>query len=341
MTLNIQSNYSLMANNSLSVPAVCDGYIEITSALDMVAVVEEAMATKQSIFVLGEGTNIVLAGDYPGLVVRPNILGRQILSQDKNQVELRVGAGENWHQLVSWTLAKGYFGLENLALIPGSCGAAPVQNIGAYGVELSRFISAVHYFDFQTASMQVLTNQQCQFAYRDSIFKHDLKDLALITHIDLVLPFSASVCLDYPVLAEYLRKHCLESTAQNIFEAVCALRSSKLPDVSQLPNVGSFFKNPIVQQADYQRLQLTDSSIPGYPQPDNQVKIPAAWLIDRLGWKGKSENGVGVHSQHALVIVNSGHCSGDRVLEFAARIQADVAAQFGIQLEIEPRIIGL
>jgi len=246
MTLEFRHNYSLMGQNSLGVPSVCDAYIEIDDSSQLIPIIEHASKNKLSIFILGEGTNLVLNQNIKGLVVKANILGKEVVGEDSEQVRLRIGAGENWHELVSWTLEQGYFGLENLALIPGSCGAAPVQNIGAYGVEICRFLTAVEYIDLVSRIPNRLSNQECQFDYRDSIFKNDLENRALITHIELCLPKKASVNKSYPALSEYLEQQGLSITPQSIYAAVCDLRRSKLPDVKEIPNAGSFFKNPII-----------------------------------------------------------------------------------------------
>lgn len=342
MTIDFRHKYSLFGQNSLGVPSVCDTYIEINDQSQIVPIVEHASHNKLSIFILGEGTNLVLKQNIRGLVVKPNILGKQHIEENDKTVTLRVGAGENWHELVTWALEQGYFGLENLALIPGSCGAAPVQNIGAYGVEVCAVIERVDYVDLVTRTPEVLSKRDCQFGYRDSIFKHDLANRALITSIDLCLQKVASVNHSYPALSGYLQQHGLEVTPQSIYQAVCEVRRSKLPDVTEIPNAGSFFKNPIVSKAEYDQLVEQHPDLPGYPRPedDDEIKVPAAWLIEFLGWKGRFRNGVGMHEKQALVLTNPGHRTGEHVLGFAEKIRDSVKQQFGIVLEIEPRIVG-
>ena len=342
MVPEFKKSHSLRDQNSLGVPSVCDAYIEIADAAELPAIIDYANQNRLRIFVLGSGTNLVLRENLSGLVVKPNIFGRQRLKEDRDQIWLRIGAGEDWHSLVTWCLQQGYYGLENLALIPGSCGAAPVQNIGAYGVEISRFITAVECVDLASGNASRLSNQQCRFGYRDSIFKHELDNRCLISHIEICLSKSASINKSYPALSDYLEQHDLPETAESIYRAVCDIRRSKLPDIKEIPNAGSFFKNPLISEQHYQRLRQKYPEMPGYLQPTDtpEVKVPAGWLIDKLGWKGVLKEGVGVHEKQALVIVNPGHCSGQRVLAFAEQLSNKVKDEFKISLEIEPRIIG-
>ena len=345
--LEFAHNHSLLSQNSLGVPAVCASYTEVSEGNQLTPVIEHANRRGLSIFVLGEGTNLVLSQDIQSLVVKANILGKEIVEENSEHVKLRIGAGENWHELVNWTLEQGYYGLENLALIPGSCGAAPVQNIGAYGVQISRYISSVEYVEFVTRTLKKLTGKQCLFDYRESIFKNDLADRALITHVELNLAKTPSINKDYPAVADYLEQRELPDTPQAVFQAVCAVRKSKLPDIKAIPNAGSFFKNPVISREKYTSLLNKHPELPGYSQRDENledmdtadIKVPAAWLIDRSGWKGKLKNGVGVYDKQALVIINPGHRTGRDILEFARRITQSVKKKFGISLEVEPRIV--
>ncbi len=342
----IESRYPLLSHNSLGVPAVCEGYAEVEDLSQVDEALAWARGRSHEIFVLGEGTNLVLFGDYSGLVIRPLFMGIEVLGHADNAVDLAVGAGENWHQLVCWSLKNGYYGLENLALIPGSCGAAPVQNIGAYGAELSSFIQWVEYVDLQQegpADALRLTAAECAFGYRNSIFKTELKGRAMITRIGLRLSQNHSPNIGYPALAEYLEAGECQPDAQAVFEAVCSIRRSKLPDPGVVPNVGSFFKNPRIGTGQYRNLKSRYPGLPSYPShphSEQLVKVPAAWLIDTLGWKGRNIAGVGVHAEQALVIVNPGHRTGEQVLRFAGSIQQQVEERFGILLEIEPEVIG-
>lgn len=339
MSSPIRQEYSLIDSNSLGIPAVCSACFDIQDVAEIEKIICEATSAGQPWIVLGEGTNVVFSKDVNGIVIRPKFAGIEVIEPRQNEVVIRVGAGVNWHELVCWTLEQGYYGLENLALIPGSCGAAPVQNIGAYGVELNRFIERVDYVDLKSFESKSLTNAECGFGYRDSRFKHDLKDCALITHICLRLNKTPSVCIDYPAIQEYLQQQNLEPVPENIFDAVCTIRRSKLPDIKETPNAGSFFKNPIISAEHFDRIRASKPNCPGFEQPDGSFKVPAAWLIDQRGWKGKMFDGVGVHQHQALVLINPGNKAGTEVLRLAKNIQQDILQAYGISLEIEPRVI--
>ncbi len=290
---------------------------------------------------LGEGSNVVIAGDIEALVLRVALPGIEVLGQTEGRVQLRVAAGENWHHLVQWTLQQGFYGLENLALIPGTVGAAPVQNIGAYGVELAPLVHLVHCIDLATGQTRAIPAGACEFGYRDSIFKHALRDKVVITALELTLWTEPRLQLEYPALATALAgRDRATLTPMDVFEAVVAIRRSRLPDPAITPNVGSFFKNPVVDAPQAAALAHRFPGIPQYPQPRGQVKLPAAWLIDYCGWKGARRGGFGVHPDHALVLVGLGGDRGSELLELAAEVAASVMATFGIALEIEPRVYG-
>jgi UDP-N-acetylmuramate dehydrogenase len=256
-------------------------------------------------------------------------------------VTLRVAAGEQWHQLVQWSLRHGLYGLENLALIPGTVGAAPIQNIGAYGVELAPLVQRVDCVAIDGARTQSLAATECRFGYRDSVFKHELQDQLVITHVTLDLSRRPDVHAAYPVLAQALAERGVDQpTPQAVFEAVVDIRRSKLPDPALVPNAGSFFKNPVLPVQQAQALAAIFPGLPQYPQPDGRVKLPAAWLIDYCGWKGYRAEGLGIHPEHALVIVNYGNNRGAQLLALAAAVARSVLDTFGVALEIEPRIYG-
>lgn len=315
-------------------------------SVSSVAGVEQALlwarARKLSVLPLGEGSNVVLLPRIDALVLDLQLKGCELLQRDDSEVLLRVAAGENWHALVAWTLSQGYCGLENLALIPGTVGAAPVQNIGAYGRELAPFVAAVHALRCADASPLRLSQADCRFGYRDSVFKQALRDQVVITHVDLRLPLRATVEFSYPGLREALaqRDTADSPTHRAVYDAVVALRRAKLPDPAREPNVGSFFKNPILARAQAEVLRRDHPELPLYPAGPEQSKLAAAWLIERTGWKGVRHGAVGVHPGHALVLVNYGADSGSEVLGLAAEIQASVQAQFGVLLELEPRVYG-
>ncbi|TCO75732.1 UDP-N-acetylmuramate dehydrogenase [Chromatocurvus halotolerans] len=303
-------------------------------------VLDEARSLQLPVVVLGEGSNVVLAGDLDALVLRYRGLGREIISEGSEHVGLRVAAGENWHALTVWALDQGFYGLENLALIPGTVGAAPIQNIGAYGVELSEFIDCVEVVDIDSGSMHRLSAAACAFGYRDSIFKGALRDRCVITAVEMTLRRSEQPNLSYAALADYVKADGHEVTASEVHQAVVELRRARLPDPSLMPNVGSFFKNPVVTSAQAEALMKENPSMPVFRLADGSTKIPAAWLIEACGWKGYTQSGVGVHGGHALVLINQGSNSGSAVLDLAGRIQQSVRRRFGCKLEIEPRIYG-
>lgn len=314
----------------------------VTSTAELERALHWAHSHELGVVPLGEGSNVVLLPKIDALVLQVQLTGRELLQRDDEQVLLRVGAGENWHALVAWTVAEGYCGLENLALIPGTMGAAPVQNIGAYGRELGPFVAAVHALRCADASPLRLSQADCRFGYRDSVFKQGLRDQVVITHVDLRLPLRATPETSYHGLREALeqRGDADSPTPQAVFDAVVALRRAKLPDPAREPNVGSFFKNPVLPRAQAEALCAAYPELPLYPAGPGHRKLPAAWLIERAGWKGRRRGAVGVHPGHALVLVNYGADDGSELLGLAADIQADVQAQFAVTLELEPRVYG-
>jgi UDP-N-acetylmuramate dehydrogenase len=339
--VQIRRAESLRAFNTLGLEATASALAFVESVPEL----EEALAWSRAeglpVVALGEGSNIVLAGSPEVLWLRQT--GREIsaLDEEGSQVVLRVDAGHNWHQLVRDMLRRGYHGLENLALIPGTVGAAPIQNIGAYGVEVEQFIRAVHGVELASGKRFQLDASECNFAYRDSIFKGELRDQYVITAVDLALDREPAVELSYPALAQELASRgCANPRPRDVYEAVVAVRRRRLPDPLQEPNAGSFFKNPVVDAGLAQGLAARWPDIPRYDQPEGRVKLPAAWLIDRAGWKGHSRAGVGVHPKHALVLVNLGANSGEALLALADDIVASVQRMFGIALEMEPRVYG-
>ncbi|MBC6429235.1 MAG: UDP-N-acetylmuramate dehydrogenase [Cellvibrionales bacterium] len=339
MPLHYQPNHPLLAHNSLGIPARCHTYVEAHTPTQIRAACAHAHTQNLPIFVLGDGTNLVIAADYPGLVLRPRIGGIERLAETANTVDLAIGAGENWHKFVRWTLEQNLHGLENLALIPGSCGAAPVQNIGAYGVELAPRVRWVEYIEIASGQTTRRPAADCQFSYRDSLFKGDLAGKVAITRLALRLQKRFQPQTHYPALAEFLADLPTPPSARQVFQAVCTIRRRKLPDPATTPNAGSFFQNPQILRPHYDQLRQHHPDLPGFPQTDGTIKIPAAWLIDQLGWKGRQQNGIGIHARHALILTNPGHRRGPQVLEFAAQIAAAVRTAYGIDLKIEPHIL--
>jgi UDP-N-acetylmuramate dehydrogenase len=336
-----RSNAALKRYNTLALEARAEAFVEVADDAQLCAALAWARSRELPVVALGEGSNIVLAGDVPGLVVHLCSRGIEVLEKSADTVSLRVAAGENWHGLVRWSLERGYYGLENLALIPGTVGAAPVQNIGAYGVELQSVFLRLHALNIADGSATVLERDACEFDYRDSVFKHALKDRLVITAVDLRLSLSPRVNIDYPTLADWFAAHPrTEPTPEAVFDAVVDIRGSRLPDPAREPNAGSFFKNPVVTPDEMRALAERALGVSCYPQPDGRLKVPAAWFIDQCGWKGRRRNGVGVHDQHALVLVNCGSDSGAELLSLAADVARSVRDRFGVELEMEPRVYG-
>ena len=301
-----------------------------------------ALARRQGIpsILLGEGSNTVfIQPQVDATVWKVFIQGRQYLGCDGLHHHLRVQGGENWHHTVEWTVAMGWGGLENLALIPGCVGASPVQNIGAYGVELKDRISAVHVFDLDTESHRALTVEQCEFGYRESIFKQAAKDRYVITAVDFALPVQWQPTLGYGDVAQRVAQYGGISPL-NILKAVCDIRSEKLPDPAVLGNSGSFFKNPIVSESKAKALINQFPNIVNYPAGPGLVKLAAGWLIDQCGLKGQTFGGVGVYDKQALILVNHGSGHGTDLAKLVAHVQTQVKNRFDVDLDAEPNLIS-
>jgi UDP-N-acetylmuramate dehydrogenase len=339
--MQVERNKALRQYNSLDLDANADAFVNIHNERELLSALEWGKVHSIPIVTLGEGSNVVLAGDVDALVLRQQSKGIDILETGSDWVRVRVAAGENWHQLVQWSLQRGLFGLQNLALIPGTVGAAPIQNIGAYGVELNSVLSSVHCLRVDDSSRMVLNRDECQFGYRDSIFKHELANQVVITAVEMRLSLHPSTDVSYPALAQYFSQNSNnELTPQAVFDAVVSIRRSKLPDPAVVPNAGSFFKNPIVDQAEANLLRAKFPSLPQYRQGDGRVKLPAAWMIEHCGWRGYRRDDAGVHREHALVLVNYGNASGETILRLAREIADSVRHKFNVILEIEPRLLG-
>jgi UDP-N-acetylmuramate dehydrogenase len=339
-TMRIHEHHSLQAYNTLALPSVARYFVEVMDEAELCEAHSFARGKNLPFLMLGEGSNIVLRGDFPGLVVKNVLRGIACVAQEDASVTLDIGAGENWHALVCHALAHHWHGLENLALVPGTVGAAPVQNIGAYGVEIEQFIVNVRAWDTRSNEWKLLGRADCFFSYRDSVFKRE-PGRYLISRVQLRLWCQPQVNFRYQALQDVLRqRHARDTfTAQEVFDAVVALRQSRLPDPAVLPNAGSFFKNPVVSIGQYQTLLEKFPALVSYPVDATHRKLAAAWLIDRAGWRGASEGRVAVHERQALVLVNRGGATGEELLSFAQKIAADVSQHYGVELEIEPAVV--
>jgi UDP-N-acetylmuramate dehydrogenase len=296
-----------------------------------------AKQQKLKVTPIGGGSNVVLATDVSGLVLHINLKGISSSTIVDNSIDISVAAGEDWHDFVTLCLNNGWHGLENLALIPGDMGAAPIQNIGAYGVELGQFIQSVDVVNIETGQSEVLSREDCDFGYRTSVFKQSAIDKYIITAVNLRLSTQPATHVSYPALADLLQG--IEPTPKIVFDTVCQLRRSKLPDPKEIPNVGSFFKNPIVTRQQADKLIATYPGIPTFSVEGGLTKLAAAWLIEHCGFKGKRQGKVGVHHKQALVLVNF-EGNGEDILTLAEAIKSQVSEKFAVVLEVEPRIYG-
>ena len=338
--MDILNNHSLKAFNTFGIDAKCRYYVAVHSETELRAALADRQFDNLPRLILGGGSNVLLTADFPGLVIHVNIIGKRVVARDNAATYVEAAAGENWHEFVSWTLEQGWAGLENLSLIPGSVGAAPMQNIGAYGVELIDTFHSLAALDSATGETRIFDRQACRFAYRDSVFKRELKGRVAITGVTFRLPHDSPLHLDYgEVRAELAKLNINTPTARDVSHAVINIRRRKLPDPAQIGNAGSFFKNPIIIEAEFRRLQHSHPSLPHYAARPGHVKIPAGWLIEQTGWKGKHLGRAGVHAQHALVLVNLGGANGAEIRTLAQAIQHAVHEQFSIELEPEPIII--
>jgi UDP-N-acetylmuramate dehydrogenase len=350
--MNPLQNVGLQPYNSFGIVAKAHTLVRVGHDDDVRAVLADPALAAQPKFVLGGGSNIVLTGDVKPLVLKVEIMGRRLLEDTPRAWLVEAGAGENWHGVVRWTLEQGYPGLENLALIPGTVGASPVQNIGAYGVELQDRFESLDGIDLVTGQAFTLDAAQCAFGYRDSVFKHapgdarhfGLAGRALITRVRFRLPKPWKPVLGYMDLEKKMTETGVhDPSAQQIFDWICAIRSAKLPDPRVLGNAGSFFKNPTVTPDQCADIIAREPKVVHYPMPDGSVKLAAGWLIDACGWKGKSVGNAGVYEKQALVLVNRGGAkdpvTGGEVMTLARAIQTSVYERFGIRLEPEPVVV--
>jgi UDP-N-acetylmuramate dehydrogenase len=352
----VEKNVPLQPYNSFGIVAKALSLVRIGSEADLAAVLANPALHAVPKFILGGGSNIVLTGDVKPLVLKVEIMGKRLVSETAKAFIVEAGAGENWHELVAWTLANGFPGLENLAMIPGSVGATPVQNIGAYGVELQDRFDSLDAMDMQTGQSFTLDAAQCAFGYRDSVFKHvssaaassgtafGLAGRALITRVRFALPKAWKPVLGYADLDRKIAQAgAVPITPQQIFEWICEIRRAKLPDPAVIGNAGSFFKNPTVSREQCDDIIQREPKIVHYPMADGSIKLAAGWLIDACGWKGKSVGNAAVYERQALVLVNKGGSqnpvTGGEVMTLAKAIQTSVYERFGILLEHEPVVV--
>ncbi len=335
----VYNDFSLQKLNSFGIDARTSLYAEPENIDALSSLLEEYDYSRQQMLIMGEGSNIIFKTDFEGLIVRPGMKGIEVLEEDERQVWVKVGASENWDNWLAVATKNGWHGLENLSLIPGSVGSAPVQNIGAYGVELNDHFAWLDAWDLQQKQMVQIDRKACHFGYRSSIFKNESRGRYIITHVTFQLNKEPELKLDYgPVKEAFLKAS--GTTPMDLREAIISIREKKLPDPEAYGNAGSFYKNPIVDKTIFKSIREDFPHIPSYLEAENKVKIPAAWLIEQAGWKGKRVGNVGTWPTQPLVIVNYGGATGLEILDFSEQLRVAVDKKFGIWLEREVNVVG-
>ena len=337
----MKTNVNLRPYNSFGFDAIAKYFVEINTIDDLQTLIQSGVLQKHKTLILSGGNNILFQKDvFDGLVVYINTKGIEILREDGNEVVVRAQAGEDWPEFVRFCVSKGWHGVENLAYIPGKIGAAPIQNIGAYGMELKDSFLQCEAMDLTAGDTKVFTKEECRFGYRESIFKHELKGRFVITSVDFLLKKNAPLNLEYGNIKAYLEQNGIENPSlQQLLDAICAIRDAKLPDVKQIGSAGSFFKNPVISIEQFEDLQQQYPNIPHYPDTEGMVKVPAGWLIEQAGWKGWRDEHMGVYNKQALVLVHYGGGKGQDIVELAYKIQDSVEAKFGIRINPEVNFI--
>lgn len=334
-----ESNFDLRSLNTFGIGVSARYFAYFSSETELTEILSDNPGDLESTMILGGGSNVLFTRDYNGLIMANRISGLKVKEEDENSVVLEIGAGEVWHDVVMHCVQKGWGGIENLSLIPGLAGAAPMQNIGAYGVELKDVFVKLEAVHLQSGEVHSFTADECHFGYRESVFKRDLKGEYCISRISLKLSKQHQLNTSYGAIEQELMTLGVDSpTIQDVSKAVINIRQSKLPDPSQIGNAGSFFKNPVVSQELAEKLKSQHDSMPSYPAPGG-VKLAAGWLIEQAGWKGFSQGDFGVHDKQALVLVNRGNASGSDIYDLSQRILDDVEERFGVRLEREVNIV--
>jgi UDP-N-acetylmuramate dehydrogenase len=338
--MTIQQNVSLKPYNTFGLEATARFFVEIQSVEGLKDILQSPDYQSIDKLFLGGGSNILLTKNYDGLVIKINLKGIEKISEDDAHVYIRAGAGENWHQLVMYCVENQYAGMENLSLIPGTVGAAPMQNIGAYGVEIKDIFEELQALNLQTLEIESFKLKDCHFGYRESIFKHEAKGKNVITSVTFRLNKTPVFKTSYGDIQKTLAEmNVTDLSIKAVSDAVISIRKSKLPDPAEIGNSGSFFKNPEIPKVQYEELKAKFENIPSYPINEKTVKVPAGWLIEQAGWKGFRDGQIGVHARQALVLVNYGGGTGEQIKALSAKIQASVLEKFGISLSTEVNFI--
>ena len=335
--MNIKENISLETYNTFGIAVNAKRFISVDSVYQL----QQLLKIEKDVFLISGGSNMLLTKDIEKLVVHINIKGISIDNETSDVVYLTVNSGENWHEFVQWCISENYGGLENLSLIPGNVGTCPIQNIGAYGVEVKDTITKVEGLDIKTGKLVHFSNEECKFEYRNSIFKNEVKGKYILTSVSFKLTKkNHKLNTSYGAIENELAINKIKKpTLKDISDAVISIRKSKLPDPTKIGNSGSFFKNPVIPISQFLLLQKEFPTIPSYPVSDTEIKIPAGWLVEQSGFKGKRFGDAGVHKRQALVLVNYNHASGKEIYELAKKIQKTVKSKFRVSLEIEVNII--
>ncbi len=339
--MHIQENISLKSFNTFGIQAKATYFCEVNTLEELTTFLQEKNnSTDKPLLILGGGSNLLFTKDFPGIVLKNSIKGIEIIREDESHAWVRAGAGENWHNFVLQCIEMGYGGIENLSLIPGTVGAAPMQNIGAYGVEIKDVFEQLEAVEIETGKTHHFNNADCRFGYRESVFKNIYKGKFIIATVTLKLSKKPVVNTSYGAIEETLQNEGITApTIRDVSNAVIKIRQSKLPDPADIGNAGSFFKNPVIALKVYETLKAENPEMPGYKVAEQEMKVPAGWLIEQCGWKGKRFGEVGVHKNQALVLVNYGDAKGNEVKELAFKIQASVSERFGIELTPEVNMV--
>ena len=337
--MNIQHNYPLLAHNTFGMDVEASVFVEYESVTELKEILLHQLCPEGKWLHIGGGSNLLFTGDFDGMILHSAIKGFEVVSENEDEVLVRAGAGEVWDDFVAYTVEKGWYGAENLSLIPGEVGASAVQNIGAYGVEAKDLIVKVDTLEVETGKERVFGNEECGYAYRESVFKHELKGKYIVTSVTYRLSKHPSYRLDYGNVRSELEKRGCELTLENVRRTIIDIRESKLPDPKVQGNAGSFFMNPIVPRPLFEELLGKYPSMPSYEVDAERVKIPAAWMIDQCGWKGKRMGNAGVHDKQALVLVNCGGATGQEIIALSEEIQRSVFDKFGVRISPEVNFI--
>lgn len=336
----LEKDKSLLQYNTFGINVNARLFAAFQTIDDLQQLMSNEIVLKEKRLVLGGGSNLLLTDHYDGIVLKNELYGIELIHEDQDNFYVKAGAGENWHQFVMHCIEQGWAGLENLSLIPGCVGASPMQNIGAYGVEIKDRFEYLEALNIGTLEVEAFENKDCEFGYRESIFKHTLKEEFIITSVVFRLFRNPIINTSYGAIEEQLRKmNISKPTIKNVSDAVISIRSSKLPDPKELGNSGSFFKNPVISNEHFSKIKLAHPEIAAYPVGNSHTKVAAGWLIDNAGWKGYKKGNCGVHQKQALVLVNYGGATGNEIYSLSAEIMESIKIKYGIELEREVNVI--